>query len=76
MGEFKKKRFEPSQPFALVLRAQDFDQVLDFPADDERLQRYLRGETLDVSDLINREKRLAASYGSGTSTGIWKTRKQ
>lgn len=57
MGEFKKKRFEPSQPFALALRAQDFDQVLDFPADDERLQRYLRGETLDVSDLINGEKK-------------------
>lgn len=57
MGEFKKKRFEPSQPFALALRAQDFDQVLDFPADDERLQRYLRGETLDVSDLIGDEKK-------------------
>ncbi len=53
----KRKEFEPSQPFALVLRAQDFDQVLDFPADDERLQRYLRGETLDVSDLINGEKK-------------------
>lgn len=57
MGEFKKKRFEPSQPFALALRAQDFDQVLDFPADDERLSRYLRGETLDVSDLIAGEKK-------------------
>lgn len=57
MGEFKKKRFEPSQPFALVLHAQDFDQVLDFPADDERLSRYLRGETLDVSDLIAGEKK-------------------
>lgn len=57
MGEFKKKRFEPSQPFALALHAQDFDQVLDFPADDERLLRYLRGETLDVSDLIAGEKK-------------------
>ena len=78
MGEFKKKRFEPSQPFALALRAQDFDQVLDFPADDERLQRYLRGETLDVSDLINGEKakRLAVSYGSRISAGVWKTCKQ
>lgn len=57
MGEFKKKRFEPSQPFALALRAQDFDQVLDFQADDERLSRYLRGETLDVSDLIAGEKK-------------------
>lgn len=57
MGEFKKKRFEPSQPFALTLHAQDFDQVLDFPADDERLSRYLRGETLDVSDLIAGEKK-------------------
>ena len=57
MGEFKKKRFEPSQPFALALRAQDFDQVLDFPADDKRLSRYLRGETLDVSDLIAGKKK-------------------
>ena len=57
MGEFKKKRFEPSQPFDLALHAQDFDQVLDFPADDERLSRYLRGETLDVSDLIAGEKK-------------------
>lgn len=57
MGEFKKKRFEPSQPFALALHAQDFDQVLDFPADDERLSRYLRGENLDVSDLIAGEKK-------------------
>ena len=57
MGEFKKKRFEPSQPFALALHAQDFDQVLDFSADDERLSRYLRGETLDVSDLIAGEKK-------------------
>lgn len=57
MGEFKKKRFEPSQPFALALHAQDFDQVLDFPADDERLSRYLHGETLDVSDLLAGEKK-------------------
>ena len=57
MGEFKKKRFEPSQPFALALHAQDFDQVLDFPAADERLSRYLLGETLDVSDLIAGEKK-------------------
>ena len=28
-----------------------------FPADDERLSRYLRGETLDVSDLIAGEKK-------------------
>ena len=57
MGEFKKKRFEPSQPFALALHAQDFDPVLDCPADEERLSRYLRGETLDVSDLIAGEKK-------------------
>lgn len=57
MGEFKKKRFEPSQPFALALRAQDFDQVLDFPADDERLHRYLKGETLDVTDLLSQGKK-------------------
>lgn len=50
MGDLKKKRFEPSQPFALVLSQDTFDRCLSFPKDDERLEKYLKGESIDVSD--------------------------
>lgn len=50
MGDLKKKRFEPSQPFALVLSKDTFDSCLSFPKDDERLEKYLKGESIDVSD--------------------------
>ena len=39
LGELKKKRFEPSQAFAMNL------------VSDERVVKYLKGETLDVEDL-------------------------
>lgn len=46
LGELKKGRFEPSQPFAMTLHAGQFDSVLNLSASDERLHRYLKGETL------------------------------
>ncbi len=44
VGEWKKGRFEPSQPLALALR--QYPSVLDLFSSDERVARYLRGETL------------------------------
>lgn len=43
-GEWKKGRFEPSQPLALALH--DYPSVLDLSSTDDRVDRYLRGETL------------------------------
>lgn len=48
IGELKKNRFEPSQPFAMALRAEEFDSVLNLSAEDERVERYLKGETIYV----------------------------
>lgn len=48
MGECKKNRFEPSQPLALALKASDYPALLNLKADDERITRYLKGETLLV----------------------------
>ncbi len=53
MGELKKNRFEPSQALAMCLRADEYRYILDLPVSDPRLMRYLKGETLDVSDLTN-----------------------
>ncbi len=53
MGELKKNRFEPSQALAMSLRADEYKNILDLPVSDPRLTRYLKGETLDVSDLTD-----------------------
>lgn len=51
LGELKKKRFEPSQAFAMNLKKEEYANVLDLPVSDERVVKYLKGETLDVEDL-------------------------
>ncbi len=47
LGEEKKNRFEPSQALAMALKAAEFDNVLDLPADDIRVTKYLKGETIE-----------------------------
>lgn len=52
LGEWKKKRFEPSQALAMALQRDEYDQCLELSCGDERVKRYLKGETLDVGDLL------------------------
>lgn len=57
LGELKKNRFEPSQALAMYLKKEEYADTLDFPLSDERVVKYLKGETLDVEDLVSgREK--------------------
>lgn len=53
LGELKKKRFEPSQALAMHLKKDDYKETLDFSAGDERVSRYLKGETLDLDDMVS-----------------------
>lgn len=53
LGELKKKRFEPSQALAMNLKKEEYAFALDFSAEDERVIKYLKGETLDVEDLAS-----------------------
>lgn len=46
LGTLKKDRFEPSQQLALSLKESEFDQCVSFSADDIRVEKYLRGETI------------------------------
>lgn len=55
LGELKKKRFEPSQAFAMSLKKEDYAKILDLELKDERVIKYLKGETLDVEDLTGRK---------------------
>lgn len=51
LGELKKKRFEPSQALAMNLKKEEYAHIIDLPVSDERVVKYLKGETLDVEDL-------------------------
>ena len=57
MGEMKKDRFEPSQQLAMTLSADRYAGVLSLKPEDERVDRYLRGETILVeSGEVKRQK--------------------
>ena len=48
LGELKKKRFEPSQAFAMNLKKEEYEHIIALPASDERIIKYLKGETLEM----------------------------
>lgn len=50
MGELLKKRFEPSQAFAMALKKDQYAAPIDLSANDERVLRYLKGETIEIAD--------------------------
>lgn len=50
LGEWKKKRFEPSQAVAMVLQKREFAHTYSMDHDDERVIRYLKGETIFLKE--------------------------
>ena len=70
LGELKRDRFEPAQAFAMALKGSgckeacqaegaggEYASVIDLPYSDERVRRYLCGETIDVDDLLPKRKK-------------------
>lgn len=51
LGELKKNRFEPSQALAMYLKKGEYARCIDLAAEDPRVLRYLKGETLDAEGL-------------------------
>ncbi len=51
LGELKKDRFEPGQAFAVALKKEEYASVIDLDWRDERVVRYLKGETIQVDDV-------------------------
>lgn len=56
LGEMKKERFEPSQALAQSLKMEEFKQTLSFQKEDERVIRYLKGETVFLAEMEERIK--------------------
>jgi NOL1/NOP2/sun family putative RNA methylase len=50
MGDMKKNRFEPSQSLAMFLKAEQFPNVVKLSVEDDRVVKYLKGETIELSE--------------------------
>lgn len=50
LGEMKKNRFEPSQSLAMALSYGDYKNCVSLSVEDERVVRYLKGETLVLDE--------------------------
>ena len=57
LGELKKNRFEPSQALAMYLKKEEYRHVIDLPLSDDRIIKYLKGETLDLSDVVQESEK-------------------
>lgn len=57
LGELKKNRFEPSQAMAMCLKKEEYAKILDLPLEDPRVMKYLKGDTLDVEDLVSSKEK-------------------
>ena len=50
VGELKKGRFEPSQAFAMILKKDEYADVIDLSIDDINVMKYLKCETIEVDE--------------------------
>lgn len=65
LGEFGKDRFEPAQAWAMTLRAGQVKNEWNLPLEDDRVIRYLKGETLDGDGASGWTLVLAKGYPLG-----------
>ena len=49
LGEEKNGRFEPNHSLAMCMRKEDCKNVVDLPENDGRIEKYLRGETIEAA---------------------------
>jgi NOL1/NOP2/sun family putative RNA methylase len=56
LGELKKGRFEPAQPLAMALKPDEFSQTIFWNKEDERVIRYLKGETISLKEEEGQKK--------------------
>ena len=57
LGDLKKNRFEPSQSLAMCLKKEEYKHCISLNTEDERIIKYLKGETIDVDDLVSHKEK-------------------
>lgn len=75
LGSLKKNRFEPSNALALALKKKEYARVIDFASTDERVIKYLKGETIDATDIDSANEGYVLICVDGFSLGWGKIQK-
>lgn len=57
LGEVRRERFEPSQALAMAMKKEDYVSQVDLDWSDERVMRYLKGETIQIEDIFVKQKK-------------------
>ena len=71
LGDRKKGRFEPSEPFAMSLLKEEAEYFLDLKPNDTRVEKYLKCETIDITEEDIKENSLTdAPKGSYVLIGV------
>ncbi len=70
LGECKKGRFEPSQPFALAAECASAKNRLILTAEDPRTEQFLKGESLTVTEEEIRQQKLTKGWILVTCDGF------
>lgn len=71
LGDRKKGRFEPSQPFAMSLKKDKVPYFLNLSIKDARVEKYLKCETIETTDVEKKENGLEkAGKGSFILIGV------
>ena len=53
LGEIKNGRFEPAHSLACCLKKEECKNFVDYPSDDKRVDKFLRGETVEDENAKN-----------------------
>ena len=53
LGEIKNGRFEPAHSLACCLKKEECKNFVDYPSDDKRVDKFLRGETVEHENAKN-----------------------
>ncbi len=70
LGTVKKNRLEPSHALALWLRREQVKRWYSLPAESPAMERYLRGETLEITEVPADSEGLSGSEGPTGSEGL------
>ena len=53
LGEMKNGRFEPDHALAMCVKKKEVKNTVNYPSDDPRIEKFLRGETVEDGSVKN-----------------------
>ena len=69
LGELKNGRFEPDHSLAMALKITEVKEPVDFTLTDERTEKFLRGEAVEIDEMVKNGWKLVCVDGFSVGFG-------